>query len=39
VRADCEARFGGAVIADAYESMYRELIDRVASAGGARAVA
>ena len=28
VRADCEARFGGAVIADAYESLYRELVDR-----------
>jgi glycosyltransferase involved in cell wall biosynthesis len=38
VRADCEARFGGSIIADAYESLYRELIDRVAPAG-ARAVA
>jgi len=28
VRADCEARFSGCVIADAYESLYRELIDR-----------
>jgi len=28
VRADCGARFGGSVIADAYESLYRELIDR-----------
>jgi glycosyltransferase involved in cell wall biosynthesis len=28
VRADCEARFGGSVIADAYESLYRELVDR-----------
>ena len=31
VRADCEARFAGSVIADAYESLYRELIDRVDS--------
>jgi glycosyltransferase involved in cell wall biosynthesis len=30
VRADCEARFAGSVIADAYESLYLELIDRVA---------
>ena len=28
VRADCEARFGGSAIADAYESLYRELVDR-----------
>ncbi len=28
VRADCEARFSGCVIADAYEALYRELIDR-----------
>ena len=39
VRADCEARFSGAVVADAYESLYRELIDRVTSAAAARAVA
>jgi glycosyltransferase involved in cell wall biosynthesis len=28
VRVDCEARFGGSVIAGAYESLYRELVDR-----------
>jgi glycosyltransferase involved in cell wall biosynthesis len=39
VRADCEARFSGSVVADAYESLYRELVDRVASAAAARAVA
>ena len=39
VRADCEARFAGSVIADAYESLYRELLDRAGSAAAARAVA
>jgi glycosyltransferase involved in cell wall biosynthesis len=39
VRADCEARFAGPVIADAYESLYHELFDRVGSAAAARAVA
>jgi glycosyltransferase involved in cell wall biosynthesis len=28
VRADCEARFSGCVIADAYEALYHELVDR-----------
>ena len=39
VRADCEARFAGPVVAGAYESLYQELIDRMGSAGGARACA
>ena len=39
VRADCEARFAGSVIADAYESLYRELIDRAGSASAAQACA
>jgi glycosyltransferase involved in cell wall biosynthesis len=39
VRADCEARFAGSVIADAYESLYQELIDRAGSASAARAFA
>jgi len=39
VRADCEARFGGGVIAGAYESLYRELMDRAGTARVARAVA
>jgi glycosyltransferase involved in cell wall biosynthesis len=39
VRADCEARFAGPVVADAYEWLYHELIDRVGSAAAARAVA
>jgi glycosyltransferase involved in cell wall biosynthesis len=39
VRADCEARFAGSVIAGAYESLYRELIDRAGSASAARAFA
>jgi glycosyltransferase involved in cell wall biosynthesis len=39
VRADCEARFGGEVISSAYESLYRELMDRAGTAGAARAVA
>ena len=39
VRADCEARFAGTVIAGAYESLYRELIGRVDSAAPAPAVA
>ena len=39
VRADCAARFSGAVVADAYESLYHELADRVAHARAARAVA
>ena len=37
VRADCDARFGGAVVSDAYESLYRELIVRVGSARPAEA--
>jgi glycosyltransferase involved in cell wall biosynthesis len=39
VRADCEARFAGSVIAGAYESLYQELIDRAGSASAARAFA
>jgi len=39
VRADCEARFAGPVVADAYESIYHELLDRTGSAAAARAVA
>jgi glycosyltransferase involved in cell wall biosynthesis len=39
VRSDCEARFAAPVIADAYESLYYELLDRVGSAATARAVA
>jgi glycosyltransferase involved in cell wall biosynthesis len=39
VRADCERRFGGAVIADAYESLYRELIERVGAASAAQVCA
>jgi glycosyltransferase involved in cell wall biosynthesis len=39
VRADCEARFAGSVIADAYESLYQELIDRAGSGSTARAFA
>jgi hypothetical protein len=39
VRADCEARFAGSVIAGAYESLYEELIDRAGSAGAGRALA
>jgi glycosyltransferase involved in cell wall biosynthesis len=39
VRADCEARFSGSVVVDAYESLYRELIDRVSATAAARAVA
>jgi glycosyltransferase involved in cell wall biosynthesis len=34
VRADCEARFSGEVIADAYEALYREVIDRVRTSKG-----
>jgi glycosyltransferase involved in cell wall biosynthesis len=32
VRADCAARFAGAVIADEYEGLYRELLARVGAA-------
>ena len=39
VRADCEARFAGGVIADAYESLYHEVVERVSPARAARAVA
>jgi glycosyltransferase involved in cell wall biosynthesis len=39
VRADCEARFAGSVIAGAYESLYEELIDRAGSPSAARALA
>jgi glycosyltransferase involved in cell wall biosynthesis len=39
VRADCEARFAGSVIADAYESLYQEIVDRVGSASAARVCA
>jgi glycosyltransferase involved in cell wall biosynthesis len=39
VRADCEARFAGPVVADAYESLYHELLDRTGSPAAARAVA
>jgi glycosyltransferase involved in cell wall biosynthesis len=39
VRADCEARFAGPVVEDAYESLYHELLDRTSSAAAARAVA
>jgi glycosyltransferase involved in cell wall biosynthesis len=36
VRADCEARFAGSVIADAYESLYLELVERVAAVNAAQ---
>jgi glycosyltransferase involved in cell wall biosynthesis len=39
VRADCEARFGGSVVASAYESLYHEMIERAAHVRAARAVA
>jgi glycosyltransferase involved in cell wall biosynthesis len=39
VRADCEARFGGNVIADAYEALYHEVLDRLGAAAAARVVA
>jgi glycosyltransferase involved in cell wall biosynthesis len=39
VRADCEARFAGAVIADAYESLYKEMIERLRPARAAHAYA
>ena len=39
VRADCEARFAGSVIAGEYETLYQELLDRSGSAGAARAFA
>ena len=39
VRADCEARFGGGVIAGAYEALYRELMERAGMVRAARAVA
>lgn len=39
VRADCEARFGAPVIADAYESLYRELGERVRLPAAARGCA
>ena len=39
VRADCEDRFAGSVIAGAYESLYHELVDRAGSASAARAFA
>lgn len=39
VRADCEARFSGGVIADEYESLYQELIARVGPARVARVFA
>ncbi len=39
VRADCEARFAGTVIVDAYESLYHELIGRLGSPAAAPAIA
>jgi glycosyltransferase involved in cell wall biosynthesis len=39
VRADCEARFSGTVVADAYEALYAELITRCAAAAATPAVA
>jgi glycosyltransferase involved in cell wall biosynthesis len=39
VRADCEARFSASVIVDAYESLYREMLDSVRPMGAAPALA
>ena len=39
VRADCEARFGGGVIAGAYEALYCELMERAGAIRPGRAVA